>query len=68
MMTIWLLTTEYNDYDQHGEYFVSAWGHRPTFVELGVAGVDGANIRHVQAGGGRKDDEFQWWYLKEMAV
>jgi len=33
-MSIWVLTEEYNAYDQYGEYFVWAWTHKPTRDEL----------------------------------
>lgn len=31
---IWVLLEEYNDYDQHGEYFVHAWIGKPTREQL----------------------------------
>lgn len=33
-MQIFVLTTTYNLYDQQGEYFVTAWGEKPTFAML----------------------------------
>lgn len=33
-MTIWVLTIEYNDYDQHGEYFIAVFSDRPTLDVL----------------------------------
>lgn len=55
--SIWVLLEEYNDYDQHGEYFVHAWNHKPSKEELsehvkGVSrpGVSGY-LAFVLAGG-----------------
>lgn len=31
---VWVLTTEYNDYDQHGAYFEAVWGTKPTLQQL----------------------------------
>lgn len=33
-MTVWILTEEYNDYDQHGEYFVAVFADKPTTEQL----------------------------------
>lgn len=63
---IWVLTKEYNDYDQHGEYFVQAWTHKPTNQELWDQGVAQTDTRHVQNGGGRKSDEYRWHILREV--
>ena len=38
-MTIWVLTSEYNDYDQREEYFVHAWNHKPQLSELEAQNV-----------------------------
>lgn len=33
---MWVLTREYNNYDQHGEYFVAAFKEKPTFAQMKV--------------------------------
>ena len=45
----WVLTEEHNDYNQHGEVFVYAWNHRPTFEEirLKVFNDEIANALHI---------------------
>jgi hypothetical protein len=75
-MTIWVLTEEYNDYAQHGEYFLHAWDHKPSREELQV--IIDEESRHTQPdyigyvlnGGGRIDVdnhyEYQWYILKEI--
>jgi hypothetical protein len=70
-MTIWVLTEEYNDYYQHGEYFLEAWDHKPTREELIAATVEPQRVEHVLAGGGRckgpgRYYDEQWYYLKEQ--
>jgi len=75
-MSIWVLTEEYNDYDQHGEYFVHAWDHRPTREELLAKGVPEKQMHctdlpdHVLSGGGRivrgSYSDYQWYHLREV--
>jgi hypothetical protein len=75
-MTIWVLTEEYNDYDQHGEYFVYAWDHKPSREELRLRGVETGRpyaadyLTFVLAGGGRirvaSYYEEQWYFLREL--
>lgn len=68
MISIWTLTFEVNDYDQHGEYFVDTWLQKPTHKMLFELGVPRNRLRHVLNGGGRKDYEHKWFYLKEKKV
>jgi hypothetical protein len=80
--TVWVLTTEHNDYDQHGEYFVAVFETKPTVKELaaffttnkGVA-VPGYHqdpvsvlnfLLHLLDGGGRQAIEDQWYNLNEV--
>jgi hypothetical protein len=74
--SIWVLTEEYNDYDQHGEYFVHAWDHKPSRQELIECGVQRSRpkmndyVSYVLNGGGRLVDSIyyddQWYLLKEI--
>ena len=74
--SIWVLTEEYNDYDQHGEYFVHSWNHKPSKDELIEHGVESSRrgakdyLAHVLSGGGRTVEgnyhEYQWYILKEI--
>lgn len=34
MNKIWILTSEHNDYNQHGEYFLAAFHTKPSITEL----------------------------------
>ena len=80
--TIWVLTTQHNDYDQHGVYFVCYWMKKPDIEQLqeGIKlGMEGkprddyllALAQHVYSGGGRRDIpnfglEDQWFNLEEL--
>jgi hypothetical protein len=63
--SIWILTSEFNDYDQHGEYFVDAWLKKPTPQILMSSGVPQNRLRHVMNGGGRVGVEDLWFFLRE---
>lgn len=71
-MKVWILTEEYNDYDQHGEYFLGVFRNKPTKEELESCislRLSDDLFEHIIAGGGRRTwgiwDE-QWYYLKEV--
>lgn len=73
---IWVLTEDFDDYDQHGEYFIHAWNHKPTREELIEQGVEEHRtntkdyIGHVLSGGGRvmigNYYDHYWYNLKEI--
>ena len=63
---IWVLTESYNDYDQHGEYYVQAWVGKPNLDDLLKAGVNPGDIDHVLAGGGRRNNEYNYYNLTEQ--
>ncbi len=69
-MTVWILTSSYNDYDQHGEYFVEAFDHKPSIEELSCfTGLDPEfympTLEKLLEGGGRMGVEYKWFYLDE---
>jgi hypothetical protein len=73
-MKAYILTTEYNHYDQMGEYFI-AWFHKkPSPDELRQVMIDKEEedscelCCHILDGGGRtKRMEDQWYYLREVS-
>jgi len=75
-MAIWVLLEEYNDYDQHGRYFVHAWVHKPSkedllnFVKESSRPLRPDYLGFLLAGGGRIESgnyaEDQWYSLKEI--
>lgn len=63
---IWVLTESYNDYNQHGYYFVAAWTNKPTLQQIAkVCGYTLEGAEHVLAGGGRQGLEEHWYELME---
>ncbi len=67
-MYVWILTREINQYDQDGEYFVAVFGQKPTHQELTALGVPQNRLRHVLNGGGRKDAENEWFFLRSHKI
>ena len=65
-VAIWVLTTEYNLYDQEGAYFVQAFAGKPNEQQLIDAGVSKWLVPHVLGGGGRIEWEQQWYILEKQ--
>lgn len=71
---MWVLTAYYYDYDQFGEYFIAWFPTKPTKAELNAVICEevskSANpdvvLDHVLTGGGRRDSEYVWWYLRKV--
>ncbi len=51
MKYVWVLTEEYNEYDQHGEYFLAVFKDEPTEKDL-----KHYDYTHF----GRKMNEYSW--------
>ena len=69
--TVYVLTFEVNDYDQHGEYFLAAFKGKPT-IEI-LSGVptlnyDVPSLEHLLKGGGRRGHEHVWYNLVEVEL
>lgn len=66
-MKVWILTSEYNEYDQHGEYFEKLFFKKPKVEDLEDACeyTKEAAQELLTTGGGRKNYENQWYYLRE---
>ena len=77
--TVWILTSEYNEYDQMGEYYEAVFSSKPSTEllaevfkdkELQGLGDSVANavrvLEHIRSGGGRIADENVWYLLKEV--
>ena len=64
---LWVVTTEYNEYDQYGAYLVAAYLDKPTFKQLkDLLGLDDVTTGKLTRGGGRHDLEHQWYRLSEI--
>ena len=70
---LWVLSTEYNLYDQHGAYFCAAWLSKPTREQVRVAvekegsPTSAVLLDHILQGGGRRGKGHQWFNLNELA-
>jgi hypothetical protein len=71
-MKVWILTSEHNEYDQHGEYFIEAFYPKPSGEKI-VKALEKVNderlddyIDHILDGGGRVGFEHIWYHLKEI--
>ena len=63
---IWVLTSEYNDYDQHGEYFEAIFIGKPTSKQIQKhCHVTEQGAVHILNGGGRVKYEDQWYNLRK---
>ena len=65
---VWILTQEYNDHAQHGEYFIACFLEKPTQDQLLDHDVNPGEIPHVLNGGGRVKWESSWFYLREYRL
>jgi hypothetical protein len=66
-MKVWVLTSEHNDYDQHGEYFHAVFASKPTAEMMNKAGVGSESAAHLlKTGGGRRKSEDSWYWLREV--
>lgn len=64
---MWVVTKSVNDYNQYGDYFVCVFQNKPTVEELKASlGVNASYARKLLAGGGRINDEAEWYFLTEM--
>lgn len=67
-MKVWVLTSEHNDYDQHGEYFITVFKSKPCVVQISAILGEQVSIdtcHHIVNGGGREKVENVWYYLRE---
>lgn len=69
MTIIWVLTSEYNDYDQHGAYFEGVFLNKPNVHQLAQKGVPEHQIdRLLNKNGGRVGSEYHWYNLEEVLL
>lgn len=67
MNPIYILTSEYNEYDQHGEYFVKVYFSRPTIEQIATdLECDNDYAEHILKNGGRLKYEYVWYFLREF--
>jgi hypothetical protein len=67
MKKIFVLTRAINQYDQEGDYLVAVFKKLPTEHELiNLIGCNKEYARHILNTGGRKDNEYEWFYLTPL--
>lgn len=76
-MKIYVLTKEYNEYDQYGSYFVRAFKEKPTYEQALPFIQEEYHLEEHQRqcyrglidhGGGRMGLEHGWFNLEEMEI
>lgn len=71
-MKVWVLTSEFNDYDQHGEYFEGVYQNKPTrkqikdALQLNDSVWAEKTVDLMLNGGGREGNDHVWYYLREV--
>lgn len=64
---MWVVTTEYNDYDQHGVYFLAVFSTKPSFQQLkALIKEDDVTVGKLTRGGGRQGIEDKWYNLTKV--
>jgi len=78
--TVYILTSEVNEYDQKGEYFVCVFKNKPNIKSLRTnimeycgdeysEKISNQYIEHILNVGGRtNDNEYRWFYLREFIL
>ncbi len=67
---MYILTTEYNQYDQYGEYAIAVFPNKPTKEQVEKAVGDDITpetYQHILSGGGRIKYEDSWFYLTKFS-
>ena len=68
-MKVYVLTEEYNQYDQYEEYFLKVFKNQPTDVELmKLLKINQTDAIHILNGGGRIGVEDNWYILTECDI
>ena len=70
MASIWVLTYEVNEYDQHDAYFLAAFSRKPSISDLKLLNLNVTDtyLNWILSGGGRKDTEYKWYFLFEYQL
>lgn len=64
--TVWVLTYEANDYNQHGEYLFAVFLEKPTVEELGEKkGITGDKAKDLVENGLHRERCGDIWCLRE---
>ena len=71
-MQVWILTEEFNAYDQYGKYFREVYSDKPNVKQIEVATGENRKFCEwlLESGGGRENpwEKFpdSWYYLRQV--
>lgn len=66
-MTFWVITKLVNDYNQYGQYFISAYTEKPTAEQIKKTLKCSDELAvDIEKGGGRASFEDIWFELHEI--
>lgn len=69
MNSVWVLTSEVNDYNQYGEYFEAVFKDKPTLEQLKELGLPENYAQSCLDDGGERllptTGADVWWHLRE---
>ena len=69
MAQVWVLTSCYNDYRQHGEYFEGVFLRKPNVEKLMERhGIGEQEAKNILNGEGDKDQSDHWYNLECVKV
>lgn len=64
---MWVITRGHNEYDQCGEYLETVYSQKPTASQVKeYFNCDDEYADFLLQGGGRKFEEYCWYYLTEL--
>jgi hypothetical protein len=64
---MFIITREENEYNQYGQYFVTAFENIPSISQvLTITGNDKGLALHILSGGGRRNLENTWYKLHKI--
>lgn len=64
--TVWVLTYESNDYNQHGEYFEAVFGFKPSIKDLEEKqNIKGHKAKDLVENGVYREFGGDAWFLRE---
>lgn len=65
---MWVVTKAINEYNQDGDYLIAVYDHKPSFQELKtlLPNETDVTIGKLTRGGDRQNQEYEWYYLKEL--
>jgi hypothetical protein len=67
-MPVWILTEEYNEHDQHGEYFVAIFKNKPTVEQLNFYEIYETGDTDRLLKEGHTENDYHRYNLREFII